>query len=108
MNPQPHVSLMSHTQPLKLKCDILEGVMNLEMEYEIACTPWRSYTTLSRDSSKMVFPSSHLDPYGFKMIVDIRSSLRDLQGDAFQLFMRGKGKKFFMNNGRSHWRNTKM
>ena len=42
------------------------------------------------------------------MIVDMRSSLRDLQGDAFQHFMRGKEKKLFVEDGRSHWRNTKM
>ena len=64
--------------------------MNLEMEYETVCTPWRSYIALSGDIIKGVFPSSHLDPYGFRMIVDMRSSLRDLQRYAFHLFMRGQ------------------
>jgi len=109
MDHHPLGPLLSCTQPLRLKCDLLGGVMIiLELGYEIACTPWRSYTALSRDRSKRVFPSSHLDPYGFKMIVDMRSSLRDLQGNALQHFMACREEELIMENDSPHEKNAKV
>ena len=63
---------------------------------------------LSRDSSKEGLPSLHSDPYGFKMVVDMRSPLRDLQEDAFQHIMKCKEKKNLLwENGSLHCEDTK-
>ena len=88
---------MSYTQPLRLECELLEDGLNFapkksmqnqmfisELMHEMAKTPWRRVTTLSRGSSKEALPSDPLDPYGFKMIIAMRSFLGDLQGVSFQ------------------------
>lgn len=78
LNPQPPISLLSCTQPLRLKCDLLEGVMNLEMEYEAATMSLEGLSTLSTNSGEEDLLFSPLDLDGFKMAIDMGSSLRDL------------------------------
>ena len=59
LNHQPHVSLMSYTQPLRLECELLEDGVKFapnksmqnqkfirELTHEIARTPWRRVIVL--------------------------------------------------------------
>ena len=113
MNHQPQVSLLSFTQPLRLECNLLEDVMNyvyhtkehrfiFELGHDPTKTPWRRVTMLSRGSSEEDFPSAHLDPYGFKMIIGVRSFLGDLQGVAFQHPMECTNKNMIWDKGSVH------
>ena len=63
---------------------------------------------LSRGSSEEALPSTHLDPYGFKMIIGVRSFLGDLQGVAFQHPMECKKKNLIWEKGSLHWKGTKV
>lgn len=127
MNHHFHGPMLSCTQPLRLECDILEGFMNLEdgmnlapnkfmqnqmfiqeFMHEIAKTPWRRVTTLSRSSSKEALPSAHLYSYGFKMIFGERYSLGGLQGVEFQHPMKCKKKNLIWEDGNLLWRSTKV
>ena len=62
-----------------------------------------SVVPLSND----VFPLAHLDPFGFKRIIDERYSLGDLQGVTSQLPMRCKEKDLLWEIGNLHWEDTK-
>ena len=127
MNHYSHGPLLSCTQPLRLRCDLLERIMNLEdgvnfapnkfmqnqmfireLRHEIAKTPWRRVTTLSRGSSKEAFLLAPLDPYGFNMIIGERSFLGGLQGVAFQHPVECKEKNLIWEDGSPFWRNTNM
>ena len=85
--------LLSCTQSLKVECGFLEDGVNFspnkfmhnqmfirELTHEIAKTPWRRVTVLSRGSSKEALPSGPLDPFESKGLMGERSSLKYLQG----------------------------
>ena len=75
--------------------------------HEIAKSPSRRVTVLSRGSSNETLPSAPLDPYGSKIIIDERSFLGGLQGVSFQPLMKCKEKGLIWEDGRPHWRNAK-
>ena len=54
-----------------------------------------------------VWPSTHLDSFGSKRIIDERSSLKDLQGVTSQLPMRCKEEDLLWEIGSLHWEDTK-
>ena len=80
----------------------------LELEYETTITPLKRLTTLSLSTSEEVLPPTHLDLYGFKMVMDVRSSLGDLQGVAFQHPMKCKKKNMIWEGDSLHWKGTKI
>ena len=75
-------------QRVGLGCKILEEMVNIVPLYDD------------------VLPSAHLDPYGFKMNIDGRFFLGDLQGVASQHPMRCKGRNLLLENGSIIWEGT--
>ena len=55
-----------------------------------------------------MLPSSHLDPYEFNIVMDERSSLRGLQGAAFQYSMKCEERNLVWKDGSPHGMSTKM
>ena len=108
MNHQPDVSLLSCTQPLRLECDLLEGFMNFEMEYEAATMSWERLSALSNNSSEGALPLSPLDLDGFKMAMDMRYFLRDIQENEFQHFMTRKEEELVVENDSPHGKNAEV
>jgi len=54
-----------------------------------------------------MIPPSHLDPHGSNIVMDERSSLRDLQGPAFQTPMKCKERALVWEDGSPHGSSTK-
>ena len=79
----------------------------LELGHETTKIPSRRFIALSRGSSEEALPSAHLDPYGFKMIIGVRSFLGDLQGVAFQHPLECKKEGLIWGEGIILWKGTK-
>ena len=68
--------------------------MNLEIEYKVATMSLEGLSTLSNNSREEVSPFSPLDLDGFKMAMDMRSSLSDLPENKFQPSWHAKKKNW--------------
>ena len=80
----------------------------LKLEYEIAIASLEGLTTLSNYDGGDMLPSSHLDPYGFNIVMGEISSLKGLQGATFQSSMKCKERVLVLKDGNPHGRSTKM
>ena len=121
MNHHPHVTFLICIPHLRLGCELLEDEMNLvqntliqnhvfifELEYETTTASLGRLKHISLRSREEIFPPTHLDPYGFKTVIGVGSSLGDLQGLTFQHPMKCKGINLSWEDGSLHWRSTKM
>ena len=82
--------------------------MNFEMEYVAATRSLERLSALSNNSSEEALPLSPLDLDGFKMAMDLRSSLRYLQENAFQHFMACREEELVVEDDSPHGKNSKV
>ena len=92
---------INHDTPMKNYITILK------MDYEATTTSLERLTVLSNNGGEEMLSSSPLDPYGFNMVMDERSSLGDLQRVAFQNSMKCKERDLVWEDGSHHGRITK-